>query len=99
MSADTADRSGPDELSGRHALVTGGTRGIGEAIVDRLTRAGATVAVVRRRQQAHRLTHRDQQQHEQENRHDNHRDRSPDHPALLRARPLAGHRGVLRPVR
>ncbi|SFR29951.1 NAD(P)-dependent dehydrogenase, short-chain alcohol dehydrogenase family [Lentzea waywayandensis] len=33
-----------DDLTGRRALVTGGTRGIGSAIVDHLTRAGATVA-------------------------------------------------------
>ncbi|MFJ2478243.1 SDR family oxidoreductase [Streptomyces sp. NPDC087659] len=32
------------ELAGRRALVTGGTRGIGAAVVDRLTQAGAQVA-------------------------------------------------------
>ncbi|RSN01273.1 short-chain dehydrogenase [Streptomyces sp. WAC 01325] len=33
-----------DEFVGKRALVTGGTRGIGAAIVDRLTRGGARVA-------------------------------------------------------
>ncbi|MEV6126497.1 SDR family oxidoreductase [Streptomyces violaceusniger] len=32
------------EFAGKRALVTGGTRGIGAAIVDRLTRGGARVA-------------------------------------------------------
>ena len=36
-------------LSGRRALVTGGTRGIGLAIADALLRAGASVAIVGRR--------------------------------------------------
>ncbi|MCX4410293.1 MULTISPECIES: SDR family oxidoreductase [unclassified Streptomyces] len=36
------------ELAGKRALVTGGTRGIGAAIVDRLTRAGAAVAFTAR---------------------------------------------------
>ena len=36
------------ELSGRIALVTGGTKGIGQAIVSRLKQGGATVATVAR---------------------------------------------------
>src|SRR5215471_4049449 len=32
-------------LNGKHAVVTGGTRGIGRAIADHLLRAGATVAI------------------------------------------------------
>ncbi|MEU4173170.1 SDR family oxidoreductase [Streptomyces sp. NPDC026665] len=36
------------ELTGRRALVTGGTRGTGAAIVDRLTQAGAQVAFTAR---------------------------------------------------
>lgn len=36
------------ELEGRRILVTGGTKGIGEAIVQRLTRAGATVITTAR---------------------------------------------------
>jgi NAD(P)-dependent dehydrogenase (short-subunit alcohol dehydrogenase family) len=38
------------ELSGRRALVTGGTQGVGQAIARRLTDAGATVLVTARRQ-------------------------------------------------
>lgn len=44
-------RSGPGErwsLSGRRALVTGGTRGIGQAIASELLSLGATVSVVAR---------------------------------------------------
>src|SRR6476660_4231808 len=37
-----------NELSGRRALVTGGTKGMGEAIVRRLRRAGATVITTAR---------------------------------------------------
>ena len=39
-------RSGP--LSGRHALVTGGTRGIGLAIARRLVSDGASVTILGR---------------------------------------------------
>src|SRR3954470_22151305 len=37
-----------NELSGKRALVTGGTKGMGEAIVRRLRRAGATVITTAR---------------------------------------------------
>ena len=37
-----------NELSGRIALVTGGTKGTGEAIAERLLQAGATVIITAR---------------------------------------------------
>jgi len=36
------------ELKGKIALVTGGTKGIGKAIADRLAQAGATVIITAR---------------------------------------------------
>ncbi len=41
------------ELDGRRALVTGGTRGIGEAVVVRLREAGAIVFTTARSRPAH----------------------------------------------
>jgi len=40
---------GPGELAGKRALVTGGSEGIGAAVVQRLSDAGATVAATARR--------------------------------------------------
>lgn len=39
-------------LSGRHALVTGGGRGIGAAVAAALTRAGASVSIIGRNEEA-----------------------------------------------
>jgi NAD(P)-dependent dehydrogenase (short-subunit alcohol dehydrogenase family) len=44
----TTIQNDSSELSGRRALVTGGTKGMGEAIVGRLRRAGATVVTTAR---------------------------------------------------
>src|SRR6266850_8242554 len=43
----------PTELTGRRALVTGGTQGVGAAIVSRLVAAGARVATTARSQGPH----------------------------------------------
>lgn len=45
---DAAERTTPRDLEGRRALVTGGTRGIGAAIVERLLNAGAEVVTTAR---------------------------------------------------
>jgi len=43
----------PTELTGRRALVTGGTHGVGAAIVSRLVAAGARVATTARSEGPH----------------------------------------------
>ena len=48
MTTSTTFRFDADEFLGKRALVTGGTKGIGAAIVDRLTRGGATVLTTAR---------------------------------------------------
>src|SRR5688572_23858242 len=45
------------ELAGKVALVTGGTKGIGKAIADRLLEAGAQVIVTARRHPEEKLKH------------------------------------------
>jgi len=48
MNTTTTMQFDPNELSGKRVLVTGGTKGIGEAIVKRLSQAGATVITTAR---------------------------------------------------
>ncbi len=44
----TTSQIDPNELSSKRVLVTGGTKGMGEAIVKRLRQAGATVITTAR---------------------------------------------------
>src|SRR6185503_11521005 len=48
VSSEATLRVDPAELAGRRALVTGGTAGVGAAIVSRLAAAGARVATAAR---------------------------------------------------
>src|SRR5258706_2191209 len=48
MSAPTTPWVDPTELAGKRALVTGGTAGVGAAILSRLAAAGARVATAAR---------------------------------------------------
>ena len=48
MTEQTQSSCDPTEFAGKRALVTGGTKGVGEAIVRRLSAGGATVATTAR---------------------------------------------------
>jgi len=50
--------AGDDSFAGKRVLVTGGTKGVGEAIAARLARAGATVLVTARSEPGGRLPER-----------------------------------------